>query len=329
MPDAILLVSFGGPEGPDEVLPFLENVLRGRNVPRARVEEVARHYHHFGGRSPINEQCRALLAALERLLAEQGPALPIYWGNRNWSPFLEEAVRKMAADGISRAFAFVTNAFSSYSGCRQYREDIARACEKVDGAPEILKLRHYYNHPGFLEPMADRVRAAWREGATLLFTAHSIPVAMAGTCRYVEQLEESCRLVAASAGVRDYRLVYQSRGGPPSEPWLVPGILDELRDCAARGARDVVVAPIGFVSDHMEVIYDLDTEARSLASQLGLNMIRAGTVSADARFVAMIRELVLERSGGAVTRRALGSHGPSHDVCPEDCCPPPRRPGPR
>jgi ferrochelatase len=336
MSDAILLVSFGGPDRTEEVMPFLENVLRGRNIPRERMLEVAGHYYHFGGKSPINDQNRALLAALRALLADQGPALPVYWGNRNWHPLLADTMRQMAADGVRRAFAFVTSAYSSYSGCRQYREDLRRAREAAGpGAPEVLKLRVFYNHPGFIEPMAANVRAAFgrlpaerRDAAALVFTAHSIPIAMAETCRYVHQVEEACRLVAGCAGRPRYRLVYQSRSGPPGQPWLEPDILEYLRELAAAGAaRDVIIAPIGFVSDHMEVQYDLDIEARRLCQRLGLNMVRAATAGADPRFIAMIRELVLERMGAIPAKRALGEDGPSHDVCPEDCCPAPKRGG--
>ncbi len=329
--DAILLVSFGGPDRPEEVMPFLDNVLRGRNVPRERMLEVAGHYRHFGGRSPINDQNRALLAALRKVLAAQGPDLPVYWGNRNWHPLLADTLREMTADGVRRAFAFVTSAYSSYSGCRQYLEDIARARAAVGpDAPEVLKLRVFYNHPGFVEPMAERVRGALgcipserREAAALAFTAHSVPLSMAANSHYVQQVEEACRLVAERAGNPPYRLVYQSRSGSPSQPWLGPDVLEYVRELAATGsARDVVLAPIGFISDHMEVVYDLDTEARQLCDRLGLNMVRAETVGHDPRFVAMIRELVLERVGDA-PRRALGEFGPSHDVCAEDCCPGP------
>ena len=330
--DAILLVSFGGPDRPEEVMPFLENVLRGRNVPRERMLEVAEHYHHFGGRSPINDQNRALLAALRQVLAEQGPDVPVYWGNRNWHPLLADTLRQMTADGVRRAFAFVTSAYGSYSGCRQYLEDLARAREAAGpGAPEVLKLRLFYNHPGFIEPMAERVAAALsripperRPAAAMVFTAHSVPLSMAETSRYVQQVEEACRLVAERAGCARYRLVYQSRSGAPGQPWLGPDILDYLRELAAPGSvRDVVVAPVGFISDHMEVVYDLDTEARQLCDRLNLHMVRAETVGADRRFAAMIRELVLERLGDA-PRRALGSCGPSPDACLDDCCPAPR-----
>ena len=330
--DAILLLSFGGPDRTDEVMPFLENVLRGRNIPRERMLEVAEHYYRFGGRSPINDRNRALIAALRAVLTAEGPDLPVYWGNRNWHPLLADTLRQMTADGVRRAFAFVTSAYSSYSGCRQYLEDLARAREAVGpGAPEVFKLRVFYNHPGFIEPMAERVRAAFeripaerRAEAALAFTAHSVPVAMAESSRYVQQVEEACRLVAERVGRPPYRLVYQSRSGGPGQPWLGPDVLEYLRAVAAAGSvRDVVLAPIGFISDHMEVVYDLDTEARQLCSDLSLHMVRAETVGADPRIAAMIRELVLERIGGA-PKRALGEFGPSHDVCADDCCPAPR-----
>jgi ferrochelatase len=315
--EAILLLSFGGPDRAEEVMPFLENVLRGRNVPHERMLEVAEHYYHFGGRSPINDQNRALMAALREVLAAEGSDLPVYWGNRNWHPLLPDTLRQMAADGVRRAFAFVTSAYSSYSGCRQYLEDIARARAAVGpAAPEVLKLPVFYNHPGFFEPMADRVRAAFAQisaGAALAFTAHSVPLWMAETSRYVQQVEEACRLVADLVDQPAYRLVYQSRSGSPGQPWLGPDVLEYLRELAAGGTRDVVLAPIGFISDHMEVVYDLDTEARQLCGQLGLNMVRAQTVGADPRFAAMIRELVLE----CITN--------GHQRCPDDCCPSPPR----
>lgn len=327
MSDAILFVSFGGPDQPADVMPFLENTTRGRGVPPERLAEVAEHYHHFGGKSPINEQNRAIIAALRELLGREGPALPIYFGNRNWRPFLADAMREMKADGVTRAFAFVTSAFSSYSGCRQYRENIAAAKTEADFEDlEVLKLRVFYNHPGFVEPVADRVREALAKlpGARLIFTAHSIPMSMANSCDYEVQLRDACRLVAELAGSPEHDLVWQSRSGPPSVPWLEPDILDHLRALHGSGVSRVVISPIGFLSDHMEILYDLDTEARQLCSGLGVEMIRAATPSTDPRFIAMIRELVLERRDGA-PRRSLGSRGPSHDVCPIDCCPAPAR----
>ncbi len=328
--DALLLVSFGGPEGRDEVIPFLENVLRGKPVPRERMLEVAEHYYHFDGVSPINEQNRQLLRALESAFAKHGIDLPIYWGNRNWHPLLTDTLTKMQEDGVGRCLAFVTSAFSSYSGCRQYRENIEAAREQVDGenAPTVDKLRVFFNHPGFVGPTADRVNEALgkidenrRSASKILFTAHSIPIAMADGCRYVEQLNEACRLVMEKVGDYDWRLVYQSRSGPPSQPWLEPDVCDVLEELADQGeTQDVVVAPIGFISDHMEVLFDLDTEARELCDKVGLNMIRAATVGTDPRFVEMICQLVLERTQD-MPREALGTLGPSHDVCPIDCCP--------
>jgi ferrochelatase len=327
--DAILLVSFGGPDQPEDVLPFLENVLRGRNVPRERMLDVARHYQAVGGVSPINAENRALRSALASLLESEGPRLPVYWGNRNWRPFLNDALQQMAADGVRRALAFVTSGFSSYSGCRQYLEDIERARADVGPrAPTVDKIRVFYNHPGFIGPTAEHVQAALdqipgdrRQRARLVFTAHSIPMAMAANCRYEEQLAESCRLVAQSLERSDWRLVYQSRSGPPTQPWLGPDIGDYLRELHAAGeVRDLVLAPIGFLCDHVEVLYDLDTEARGICDDLGLNMLRAKTVGQHPQFVAMIRELILERLSDRQERRALGTFGPSHDVCPLDCC---------
>jgi len=327
--DAILLIAFGGPEQPADVIPFLENVLRGRNVPRERMLQVAEHYYHFGGVSPINSQMRELVPLFEAELSEHGPRLPVYWGNRNWHPMLADTVRKMRDDGVRRAAAFVMSAYSSYSGCRQYLEDIARAREAVGvGAPEIDKLRLFYNHPGFIEPMTEHVRDALRQlpGAALVYTAHSVPVTMAATSRYEAQLREACRLVSEQLDRRDWRLVYQSRSGPPSQPWLGPDIGEHLREIAAAGVREVVIAPIGFISDHLEVLYDLDTEARALCDHLGLKMVRASTVGNHSAFVRMIRELVLERMG-ELPPRWLGDLGPDPDVCAPDCCtPPPARP---
>ena len=324
--DAILVVSFGGPEGMDDVIPFLENVTRGRNVPRARLEEVAHHYERFDGISPINAQNRALISALRVELDAHDIELPIYFGNRNWAPFLADALRELAADGVERALAFFTSAYSSYSGCRQYREDLFNAQEALGThAPEVLKTRVFFNHPGWIEANADHVRAALAQvpagrEAHLAFTAHSIPVAMAKACRYEDQLGESARLVAEAVGAADTRLVYQSRSGPAHVPWLEPDILDHLLALAGRGVTDVVVSPIGFVSDHLEVLFDLDIEARDTAAALGLNLVRASSAGTHPAFVAMIRELIEERLGRAAGRRAVGRFAASHDVCPVDCC---------
>ena len=332
--DAVLILSFGGPEKPDDVIPFLENVLRGRGVPRERMLEVAEHYYHFGGKSPINDQNRALIARLETELAREGRRLPVYWGNRNWHPYLFDTLRQMRADGVRRALAFVTSVFSSYSGCRQYLEDIEQArSEAGEGAPEIDKLRSFYNHPLFIEAEVDRVREALdqipadsRAKARIIYTAHSVPLAMAQTSDYQKQLNESCRLVSEGLGLADWQLVYQSRSGPPGQPWLEPDIGDVLR--GLEPGAPVILVPIGFISDHMEVLYDLDTEARAIAEERGLHMLRAATVGVHPKFLLMIRELILEKTGHR-DPRAIGRFGPSQDVCRADCCPAPaRRPTP-
>jgi ferrochelatase len=326
--DALLIVSFGGPEGMPDVMPFLENVLRGKNVPVERMRAVAHHYELFDGISPINEQNRRLIAALKDELAANGPALPVYWGNRNWHPMLEDTLREMAADGIRHALAFFTSAYSSYSGCRQYREDIERARAAVGpDAPRVDKLRAFYNHPGFVGPNVENVRAALAEipaerraAAQIAFTAHSIPMTMAAGCDYHMQLLETCRLITLELGHEHWRLVFQSRSGPPSQSWLEPDICDYLSELKKEGTLDVVVAPVGFISDHMEVLYDLDTEASALSKQIGLNMVRAATVGAHPAFVRMIRDLILERTQTGTPRRFLGERGPVADVCATGCC---------
>ena len=327
--DAILVMSFGGPEGPEDVLPFLENVLRGRNVPRERMLEVAEHYQHFGGKSPINQQNRDLIAALTEELAAHGPSLPIYWGNRNWHPMVADTLQQMRSDGVKRALAFMTSAYSSYSGCRQYREDIQRAQEAAGpGAPAVDKLRVFYNHPDFIAVMAERLQTALNEFApgepvAVVYTAHSIPLSMAQSSAYVDQLNETCRLVSAAVGRAPDPLVYQSRSGAPGQPWLEPDINDWLRD--ERPPR-VVILPIGFISDHMEVLFDLDTEARATAQELGIQMVRAATAGTHPRFITMIRKLILERIAEGSARESIGLRGPNHDVCPANCCPAPQRP---
>lgn len=336
--DAILFVSFGGPEGRDDVIPFLENVLRGRNVPRERMLAVAEHYYHFDGISPINQQNRELIMAVEKRLREIGIGLPVYWGNRNWHPLLTDCVEQMKRDGIRRALAFVTAAVSSYSSCRQYRQNILDACDKVgDDAPVIDKIRVFYNHPNFIAANVARVQEAIarlpvesQSDLRILFTAHSIPCSMSNTSRYVPQLQESCRLVAEQLGVPADRweLVYQSRSGRPEDPWLEPDILDVLREIPENSKQGIVVVPIGFLSDHMEVLYDLDTEAADLCKERNLQMQRAGTVGTHPLFVEMVAKLIAERVQGGTPREAIGEYGPSHDVCPQDCCPAPvmRRP---
>lgn len=324
--DALLVVSFGGPEGMDDVMPFLENVVRGRNVPRERLLGVAHHYEMFGGVSPINQQNRNLIAALKEELRTNGPELPIYWGNRNWHPMLPDTLREMARDGVKNALAFVTSAYSSYSSCRQYRQNIADAQAEVGpggNAPNVEKLRAFYNHPLFIEANLDRIRSAFSQlkGVVdhLAFTAHSIPESMAANCDYVAQLNDTARLIAETLGVKNWKVVYQSRSGSPSQPWLGPDICDHLKQLKSDGITNVVIAPIGFVSDHMEVVYDLDVEAQSVAQELGLNVVRSATAGTHPLFVKMIRELILERVDNAPAR-FVGSRGPAHSVCPVDCC---------
>lgn len=327
--DALLLVSYGGPERPDDVIPFLENVLRGRPVAAARMREIARRYELFDGVSPLNAQIRALLAALVAELNDNGPQLPVYWGNRNWHPMLADTIQQMADDGIRRALAFATSAFGCYTSCRQYQEDISEAIKAVGPeAPQVDKLRLFYNHPGFIEPMAERTQAALAQAAQsenprprLLFTAHGIPVAMAANSNYVEQLTEACHLVAEKVDAENWELVYQSRSGPPNEPWLKPDLGSRLVEIGRdSGPRDVVIVPIGFLADNMEIVYDLDIEIAGLCDELGINMVRAGAIGTHPRFVSMIRELIVERMEESPARLALGAHGPSHDVCPADCC---------
>ena len=332
--DALLVVSFGGPEGPDDVVPFLENVTRGRGIPRERLAEVGAHYLEFGGISPINAQCRALIDALRVELTAAGRQLPVYWGNRNWHPMLADTIRTMRDDGVQHALAFVTSAWSSYSACHQYLDDIALARSSVgDGAPQVDKIRQFFDHPGFVEPMAANLRDALRRvgvgvgaaAARVIFTAHSIPSSMASSCDYVAQLGEAARLIAAAARVDEYDLAYQSRSGPPSVPWLEPDIGDHIDELADAGIGTVIVAPLGFISDHMEVVYDLDTQAAARAAARGMRFERVATVGTDARFVAMIRELIDERLDPALPRRALGALGVRPDSCPFDCCPAPSR----
>ncbi|WP_087925874.1 ferrochelatase [Streptomyces albireticuli] len=349
--DALLLLSFGGPEGPDDVVPFLENVTRGRGIPRERLKEVGQHYFLFGGVSPINDQNRELLDALRKDFAEQGLDLPVHWGNRNWAPYLTDTLREMTAAGHRRVLTLATSAYASYSGCRQYRENLADALAALEAEgltpPRVDKLRHYFNHPGFVRPMTDATLAALaalpedvRAGAHLAFTTHSIPTAAADTSgpaeghgdggAYVAEHLDVARTIAeavrAETGTEHpWRLVYQSRSGAPHIPWLEPDICDHLETLRGEGAPAVVMVPIGFVSDHMEVKYDLDTEATAKAAELGLPVARAATVGADPRFAAAVRELVLERAaterGERPERCALGALGPSHDLCPVGCCP--------
>lgn len=326
--DALLVVSFGGPEGMDDVIPFLENVLRGRNVPRERMLQVAKHYELFGGVSPINEQNRKLISALNLELETNGPRLPIYFGNRNWHPMLADTLRKMREDGVKHALAFVTSAYSSHSSCRQYLENIADAQKEIGpGAPQVDKLRAFYNHPLFIEANVAQLRAALerfpdhqRRSTPVVFTAHSIPEAMAQNCDYQMQLRETARLIVEALELEKWQLVFQSRSGSPLQAWLGPDVCDHLGQLKVSGTKQVVLAPIGFVSDHMEIIYDLDSQATALCQELGLKVIRAATVGTHPAFIKMIRELVLERLEPDRERRFLGHNGPAQDICSANCC---------
>jgi ferrochelatase len=343
--DALMVVSFGGPEKQEDVVPFLENVTAGRGIPRERLEEVGEHYRLFGGRSPINDLNRDLVTAIEKELAGAGIELPVYWGNRNWDPYLTDTVSRMAEDGVTRAACFVTSAYSSWSSCRQYRENLYDAVSGVVGAPVLDKLRHYFNHPGFVEPVVDAVLAALaalpdevRDGAHLAFVTHSIPSSMADgagpeggayVAQHLDVAAEVARQVADETGTpHEHALVYCSRSGPPQVPWLEPDVNDHLETLARAGASAVVLVPIGFVSDHMEVVYDLDTEALATAERLGLPVRRAATAGTDARFVAMVRDLLVERAtverAEDVVRASVGALAPSWDRCPVGCCPNPR-----
>lgn len=315
--DALLLLSFGGPEGPEQVMPFLENVTRGRGIPRERLESVAEHYHHFGGVSPINAINRALIEQIRAEIAERGESLPVYFGNRNWEPFVEDTVAEMKADGIRRAAVFTTSAWGGYSGCTQYQEDIARARATTGaGAPELVKLRQYFDHPMLVTMFADAVTeavgslpASLRGEVRLVFTAHSIPIGAAGRCGpdlYPRQVAYASGLVAAAAGFRDYDVVWQSRSGPPQVPWLEPDVGDHLAALAASGARAVVVCPVGFVADHIEVIWDLDSELAEQADGLGVALARASTPNDDRRFAKLALSLLDEVRHGTEPARVVG-----------------------
>ncbi len=339
--DALLVLSFGGPEGPGDVRPFLENVVRGRGVPPERLDAVEEHYRHFGGVSPLNARNRELIAAVRERVG-----MPVYFGNRNWHPLVEDTVAEMSRDGVGRALVFATSAYGGYSACRQYQEDIARARKAVgEAAPELVKLRHFFDHPAFVTANADAVRAARatlpadiRDAARLVFTAHSVPTAAdaaggppeEGGHRYSRQVAEAARLVAVELGEAEYDVVWQSRSGPPQVPWLEPDVLDHIDALHAQGVPAVVVAPVGFVSDHVEVIWDLDTEARDRAADLGMGFARAATAGPDPRFADMVAELVAEHVHDAAPRSIGDVPGGGCTVngapCAIDCCVPARRP---
>ncbi|EIE99388.1 ferrochelatase [Saccharomonospora glauca] len=341
--DALLWLSFGGPEGPDDVMPFLENVTRGRGVPPERLAEVAEHYHHFGGVSPINQLNRDAIAAVERELAAQGIELPVYFGNRNWHPMVEDTVERMAEDGVKRALVFATSAYGGYSACRQYDEDILRARAAVGRkAPQLVKLRQFFDHPLFVEAVADAVRAAYEQvgdpEARLVFTAHSVPTAAdaasgppeEGGNRYSRQVAEASRLVAERVGAETYDVVWQSRSGPPQVPWLEPDIVDHIEALHGKGVRSVVCCPIGFVSDHLEVIWDLDNEAADKAAELGMRFARSATPNADPRFAQLVVELIREQTENAPVRKlstlVTGGDTANGAPCATRCCEPLKRP---
>ena len=324
--DSLLLLSFGGPEGPADVRPFLENVTRGRNVPADRLAQVEAQYQRFGGVSPINDQNRDLLAALAAELTSRGTPLPCYWGNRNWRPYVRDTVSEMAAEGRRRAAVVVTSAFSSYSGCRQYHEDLATATAALPNAPQLTRVRVYGNHPGYVGAQAARVREAL-DGANLsnhvhaLFTAHSLPTRMAAACDYELQLADAAESVAELAGLTGpVEIVYQSRSGPPQVPWLEPDVNDRLTQLGQQGVRTVLVVPIGFISDHMEVLADLDVRARVAAQRSDINMVRARTAGTHPLFVTALADLVEETAGLRADRPVIGELAPHPDACTPGCC---------
>ena len=333
--DAVLVVSFGGPEGPEDVMPFLDNVLHGLPITPAGRQRIAERYFRFGGVSPIAAYTREFVVALQNALAERGPRLPVYLGNRNWHPLLPDTLARMAGDGVPSALVHVTSTFSSYSGCRRYREDLFAAAEGVPNAPRLGRVRFGYNHPGFIAAMAERLRDAFARfpqanpAPALVFTAHSLPLSMANGCDYEAELRESCRLTAQAAGAAEWALAYQSQNASYGEPWLGPDMDDALRSARNAGHQRVVVAPIGFVCDHLEVVLDLDVEAAETARDLGIRMVRAGTVGTHPAYVEMVRELLVERMTENPKRRTLGDRGPRPDLCPADCCLSGRRGGPR
>ena len=330
--DSLLLLSFGGPERPDDVMPFLRNVTKGRGVPDERLTVVAEQYALFGGKSPINDLNRELLRSLQGELAARGHDIPAFWGNRNWDPFVSDVVETLRTQGHSSTVCLVTSAFSSYSGCRQYHEDLDKARSLVQDAPEIDRVRVFWNHPDFLGTAAEllaetRDKANLPKETPVLHTAHSLPISMAATSDYESQLSEAARIVHELAGMEGpNEVVYQSRSGPPSVPWLEPGIDGRLQQLADDGITEVLVHPLGFVADHMEVLFDLDTQASGIAKNSGINMVRTPTVGTHPRFVSMLVDLVEEAAGLRADRPALGDAGPRPDICSVDCCPAPSRP---
>lgn len=330
--DAVLWLSFGGPESKEDVVPFLQNVTRGRNIPKERLELVAHQYYLFDGVSSINEQNRAMIEAVREELKSRDLALPIYFGNRNWYPYVEHTVGQMITDGVKKALVFVTSAYSSYSSCRQYRMDIARSIEaNADTGSIVLhKVRGFYNHPKFLNSLVELTVKTFRSAGSprpsttaFVTTAHSIPLAMASACDYESQLRfvnSYIKKELEQALGNTYRVdhAFQSRSGPPSQPWLEPDVGDKIDELASEGFSEVVVVPIGFISDHQEVRYDLDTLAKERAETAGVNMYRVPTASNSSLFISMVADLIEERLTDHGTRLAVGAALP--DFCEEHCC---------
>ena len=331
--DSLLLLSFGGPENSDDVMPFLRNVTAGRGVPDERLAVVAEQYELFGGKSPINELNQQLLCALEEELASRGHEMATFWGNRNWHPFVTDTIVDLKSLGHTSTVCLVTSAFSSYSGCRQYHEDLDRARNEVPGAPNIERVRVYWDHPDFLgtaaELLAESRDAAGLSSETpVLHSAHSLPLSMAANCDYQQQLNEAASIVNELAGMRGpYEVVFQSRSGPPSVPWLTPDIDQRIHELAEQGTQELLVHPLGFVADHMEVLFDLDTQSAAAAKEAGVKMVRTPTVGTHPRFVSMLVDLVEEAAGLRADRPSLSKSGPRPDKCNSQCCPAPTRPG--
>ena len=331
--DSLLLLSFGGPENSDDVMPFLRNVTAGRGVPDERLAVVAEQYELFGGKSPINELNQQLLSALDEELVSRGHEMATFWGNRNWHPFVTDTIADLKSLGHTSTVCLVTSAFSSYSGCRQYHEDLDRARNEVPGAPNIERVRVYWDHPDFLgtaaELLAESRDAAGLSSETpVLHSAHSLPLSMAANCDYQQQLNEAAAIVNELAGMRGpYEVVFQSRSGPPSVPWLTPDIDQRIHELAEQGTEELLVHPLGFVADHMEVLFDLDTQSAAAAKEAGVKMVRTPTVGTHPRFVSMLVDLVEEAAGLRADRPSLSKSGPRPDKCNSQCCPAPIRPG--
>ncbi|MEZ4705395.1 MAG: ferrochelatase [Bdellovibrionota bacterium] len=330
--DALFLVSFGGPEGPEDVLPFLENVLRGKPVPEERKKEVASHYQAFGGISPINRQNREMIQALRKALHHENIDLPIYWGNRNWKPYIQDTLEEMAKDGRKNVLAYVTSAYSSYSGCRQYRENIENARQALDQAPTVDKIRSFFNHPLWIKVHAQRMEEALAKDSSsmertkVLFTAHSLPLSMSQSSDYTLQLQNTSELIAKQVNLPHWELCYQSRSGGPSQPWLEPDVCDVIRSTSKKDFDRIMVHPVGFVSDHMEIIFDLDRDAKQCAKECGFSFVRSQTPGTHPTMIELIVDLIKEYIDPHHPRPSLGDLGPRPRHCPPGCCPAPVRP---